>query len=752
MEMNAFSKNEIVWIHAQRQLPIEKFGRKSTNLQKALQLNFKVPTAFCISAKLSDRIARSSEKSQYHRILSSYVRKVLEESGSHKLVVRSSSIFEDLPGSLFSGLFDTYLNLSTTEEVIFAIEKIVNNAHQKALMPYFERVGKDPNTKHMAISVQAQIEPEISGIALLKPNTAYVEAVPGHLEGLISGEQSGFSFTVDLMSGAIAQKKKLNFPAQTFKLLAGELKSSNHLMLFKAFKSPTLEFAVLKGHLYVLQLKENEQQTVLNANHAVDATFFGSSIEDSGAKARAMRIFSESGLFTLPNLLIEIGTPISEIESRLTKFFENVRLATVRFSSGTDIGLPREFVSSKQDALRFIQSHHKKHYSIIIHEYIDVIRSFEFLIDSEFCMIEHIPGMWESNNSLQPDVIISSNGYFKGFRYTKRRQPVFDAKTIYMDDASSPLTVEKMEKFAKKMLHVRDVMIDRFSRTLPINVHAVWDSKTNALQCLNIRKGFKLPDYLKNVDGFHQVNKPSDLRNWDGSSPIRLALRTNRGNEYGLIELAKRLSTCPQPIVVDFGLLSHPAMVLREFGNELVPSYMIPGCFKGDVYERIDLNVLDDDIGPIPRIMREAVCLESDSYHIVKDRDPISANHFLAVSKTQSASTKDTDNVDHVVEIFSKITADRPGFYFERGRASFCTSGFSHPYDHFHIVIGLNNPRTFENLFRSLFGEIYPDISSAYQNVPEFGEYFVFGSAETGFAVTATKAAEKQIFRKNAEK
>ncbi len=735
---------QIAWIAGSDDIEQGIFGVKSCNLHKAGLRGIEVPSGFCISTHLAKKIAKAENKDRYHKVLHEYVCKLIENNKDERFIVRSSSIYEDRNGNYFSGLFDSYLNISTTEEIIIAIEKIIENARHSSLRPYFEHAGADQTADHMAILVQTQIKkPEISGVAIVSGETAYVEYTKGHLVGIISGEEKSSRLNLDLAM----LKEDVKSPTSANSKLRNWLKAVIESFDAASADEFVIEFARKKGDFYLLQVKEmrKEHFSVTNSPNLGTAVSEGPPFE--GAKAWAMNFFKKSGLFSRPLLVLKPHLPIAEIESELRRFFFKEVAATIRFSSGNSIGLPRGFISSYEEAMHFIRTYYKKNYAVIVHEYLDVKRSFEILVDDDLVLIEHIPGMWESENSLQPDVFILKTDTCTCYRYNEYRKAVLEKKYRNVPSrVNFPLRRREMSYLLKALVRAVDILRSGIEDGSPLNVHAIWDGTSKKLECLNIRRGFQTT-FKYDIEGpFHKVETLKDLSTWNRTSSIRLGLRTRRGDEANLISIAKALSGTKASVVVDFGLLSHPAMVLREYGIDLTPSYLVPDCFSEREFSKMELPLLEIE-NPIERIQSESPVIKNDKYHIVYDGDPITFKHLLCVGKSTATSVKDADDPEDVNNLFKELTSDEFGFFYERGRASFCTSEFAPAHNHFHVVAGLDEIQTFEKLRKLFGGQLAKTLGEAIKFAPTRGEYVIFGSGQCGFAVASVKNPPKRALR-----
>lgn len=726
------------------QVEVKDFGRKAALLYSARKVGLDVPAGFCISTKLCDRIANSESREKYVRMLAGFVRNAVAACESSKLIVRSSSRFEDHANGQFAGLFDSYSNVETTEDVVHCIEKIVKNSSRSGLLAYYERVKRDPSEVHMGVIVQCQVDTEYSGIAAIKGDSIYVEAVRGHLTSMLSGSERALCFSLAGDKFEYISKGAKTDIQNTAAELASKLQSMNFKQIANHFGDCVVEFGIVDGRGLIFQIRDTYEAEIDTADASTE---FAPGVSKSfGSKAAAMQFFSQNGLFSKPLRIVKAGVPIGDAMNRIEGLFEDSDRITVRFSRGNDIGLPRAFVSDPSEAKLFLQSNYQRDFTTIAHEYIDVIRSFELLIGHDFAVLEHVPGMWESNITLHPDVISISGTSAEAFVFNSERVVKLEhsGETI---ELKNPISDEQLNQFIQLLTDVADVVRGSSVIELPVNVHVVWDAISDGYHCINIRKGFEPQLLVVGFQMFHEVKSTSDLSSWDGKSAIRLKLQTERGEENRLIVLAKALSEIDATLVVDFGLLSHPAMVLRDFGCKLIPSYRVPQLIKEDGYTRRAIKV-DSGEDAFERIVREPHIRSTDSYFVLEDREPITSHHFLGVMKTRSPSVADSRRVDEVCYLFEEFSKDADSiFYFERGRASFCSSGFGSAHDHFHLVGDLDCENTFRRLAEKVRGRTYPDLKSAYDNAPISGEYCVFGCEKIGFMVSDSRVFGKRMFR-----
>lgn len=144
-----------------------------------------------------------------------------------------------------------------------------------------------------------------------------------------------------------------------------------------------------------------------------------------------------------------------------------------------------------------------------------------------------------------------------------------------------PLSLEKAAAWAERFVGDFRKIRDDFIHDLPVNVHFVSDPD-DAFHFLNIRptRRIDLEAYNESSIDFKanrmfRVENPSDVDAWDGVSKILVDAVADRGNESRIAGVAVALRDAGvRTVYCTFGLLSHPAIVLREFDLRVEPLYM----------------------------------------------------------------------------------------------------------------------------------------------------------------------------------
>jgi hypothetical protein len=247
----------------------------------------------------------------------------------------------------------------------------------------------------------------------------------------------------------------------------------------------------------------------------------------------------------------------------------------------------------------------------------------------------------------------------------------------------------------------------------------------------------------------------SDLQLWDRHSPILLRFTTQRGTENRVVEIAEKLlHHRDMPILIDFGLLSHPALILRELGFTVVPTYLHSGNrLLSPSYQTYEW-AFDRDNEPISRIRRELPLYLDRWVRVVPDRDPIAPGHLLVVGEEDVKSFADNgakESVGLLLQDGAPTLPRGPWLFIERGRARFCTSGFTAIHAHGHLLPAVKFDSRALELFAASIGAIqYGSIEEAFQAARRIGGEYMLATISGGPAFvravpTSTPVEKRQI-------
>ncbi len=223
-------------------------GGKARGLKILRSLGMSVPDACVLVHPHADQLDENQ------------IRKHLAMLGDHPKAVRSSAVSEDGHEASFAGQFESYLNLSTFEEVHGAILQCIGSAGAERVASYSGSLRQDADLR-LSVIVQNMVEASVAGVIFTanpanhRRDKVLINAVAGQGEKLVSGHCDAVRYEI-FRSGSDCAREALrngNFldEATLKKILEGALIAERY------FGTPVdMEWAIDgKGILYWLQVR-----------------------------------------------------------------------------------------------------------------------------------------------------------------------------------------------------------------------------------------------------------------------------------------------------------------------------------------------------------------------------------------------------------------------------------------------------------------------------------------------------------------
>lgn len=687
------TRSAVAWLGAVSTLDAAEFGWKAANLCVSNAVERRVPAGFAVSRHLVARIANGGATREDRELLRTAWSTLRDDSERLPIIVRSSSSIEHTRTNSFAGLFETVRDVTTFDAFLAAIRHCHAAGHGNRVERYATLRGTVLPPDHMAVLVQRQIRANRAALIQVTRVGYLFESYEGDLADRIQGEGLP-DHVLSSRHGRTNVLRSNGRPPQEF---FERLREIAHDIQHFAAECDTLleclmEIVSDEHDVYVLQLNlisEGDQLAIRAPSLVLDVTATALSADAPllGVKGAAMKYFHDTGLFESPLWVFPPDAGVDEIAAVLPDGPETAY--TVRYSHAADLGLPRSFVSGRDGVTRWVRQSRQRDWSTIVHSRIDVRSSFELLVTADAMLLEHIPGMWESDNNLDPDVIMYDGDTLRAWACRNSRVGRFISTHGLDERVIGPTPAGVLKGWAKRLMPVVERLRSDFAGALPLNFHFVADSQQRWF-FLNARSGFKLETLSGAVSGNpYVVRRASDLDGWDRHLPILLRFSAERGSESRVLAIAERLMhRRGVPIFIDFGVLSHPALILRELGFTVIPSYLGSGDrLLSPSYKKSEW-ALDCGDDPIARIRDEAYLYRDGQLRIVQDREPIVPGHLLLVAERPVRSFADAgvgDSLDAVLH--AEISPlPRRWLFYERGRARFCTSGFTNVHAHGHLL------------------------------------------------------------------
>lgn len=584
----------------------ERFGTKAAVLSRLAQTRTApVPEGWCLSLH-----EHTAEDIQTHGDLDQIWAKI--GNNGRLLVVRSSASVEDAPTTLFAGRFASQPDVSSRTGLLDAVKQVEESVHGVGVTDYLDAFGLSNENIRMSVLIQRQIESRFSGVTFTRSPEGFaeynmlVEIIPGPSAPLLVGEELGATYGLSRVSdegGESVLHDHLAGPIYDQQMITTLLP-----MVFetchrveRALGAPQdIEWAWDGEDLWVLQARELAPGT---PDVAIGFPL-GTSISNPeppvlkklprsrewGMKGAAEAYFTRIGRGAARCELILPGESMEKVQRILDKREPGPDGTVIRFSHRAQVGLPKRFVPPGDDIFAAFKSARGEHedWMGIVSDYVFIESSFEAYITPATLLVEHVPGNWEPDNKLPPDLFkFTEHGTeifrYTGFRRAKEEAPNVGALPHAIMRRMAPLSAERAEKWAMRFLEDFRIIRRDFQQDLPINVHFISDRSdefyflnirpTGTLEVVNFGRVEAGETYKENR--YFTVNTPDDVAGWDGVSNVLVDSVADRGHETRIASVAAALKRGGiDTVFCTFGLLSHPAIVLREFGLRVVPLYI----------------------------------------------------------------------------------------------------------------------------------------------------------------------------------
>ncbi|MBP0978242.1 MAG: phosphoenolpyruvate synthase, partial [Oscillospiraceae bacterium] len=265
-------------------LDTEKTGNKAAFLSRMKRNGFNVPDGIVLGKDcFLETVSADENKEDADKLLGSLTKENAKETSEKikelysglklsdeikteiekrtdpqkKYAVRSSGIKEDLEGFSFAGQYDTFINVSGTDDIADAVIKCYLSGYSETVLSYLASNGLASGGSEMAVIIEEMVNSEISGVAFtVNPMTGndkeiIIEVTEGQGENLVSGKVAAESYGYDWWN------KKIT--SSSGKLLS-EVKireiSCTALKIQQFFGYPCdIEFAMENEELYILQAR-----------------------------------------------------------------------------------------------------------------------------------------------------------------------------------------------------------------------------------------------------------------------------------------------------------------------------------------------------------------------------------------------------------------------------------------------------------------------------------------------------------------
>ena len=185
-------------------------------------------------------------------------------------------------------------------------------------------------------------------------------------------------------------------------------------------------------------------------------------------------------------------------------------------------------------------------------------------------------GIWEVDATEAPDIIQKKDDELTIWRFRQPREAkLINDENKFYKEKRDPFTFAQLQEFYKKLEPYKDRLEIVRKIFNPLFCHFYEDDQ-GRLCFINLRNVGGVPINEGSPSAFHVVKDISDIETWDGNLPVLFDVQTERDNDAPLIETIKALRDKEiKSVFVNYGILSHPAILLREAGVQVQQSYQL---------------------------------------------------------------------------------------------------------------------------------------------------------------------------------
>ncbi len=428
----------------------EIWGNKAAYLSDARQNGIPVPDGFCVLVK-EKKIDRGD--TSFSKDLEDWFHSLKKRTGALKYIARSSSPQEDRSNHIFPGIYKSKKDIRYYKELMDNIVLCYESFSSDIADMYLKEINvRTLEPEAFCIMIQEQVDPDYSGVAFTRvpipgyyeSDSCFVEMVKDHCQDMLQGKMESNAYIVDRMRRG-SWIRRLHCPSAIAEVLEEDIFGKLVSVINKISKlygrAFNIEWGYVNKEIVIYQIRPLSFRHIKIAKKRLGQSSLG-------LKANAMKKFRELGLFEKELLIIDPGKSVAEIEAILQTADFLSGAITIRYSYQKELGLPRYFANNKQEAFRFICDTYQSLWTIILHESISVRDSYELYLDKQRTVLEHVPGMWESDNKSAVDTWVYENGFVKAFAVNCLRRARYENASSNETRLIEPYTETEIRQIA----------------------------------------------------------------------------------------------------------------------------------------------------------------------------------------------------------------------------------------------------------------------------------------------------------------
>lgn len=580
----------------------ERYGPKAATLSRLKRNGVNVPDGYCIDLAKSS-VDEMQKNGELRRIWDSLEGGPVR-TDTEPIMVRSSASVEDSTSALFPGRFASRKDVRTFTDLIVGVSACERSPDDPAVKEYREALGLDIGKIRMGAIVQRQITAKLAGVAFTSAPEPYgehdmlIELTEGAADQLLLGESTGSLYSVVEGEGfdSYAHLSGPHLDTALITLVLSRLSAECRRVAQLLGAPQDIEWVWDGELLYIVQARPIRTPSV-DAGLPITSPLADQvhrglpslPMADAwGLKAAAAQYFRRLNWGAANATVVPPHTDASDVATILGNRIAGPRGTVIRFSVEAHVGVAKRFVAPGGDILRaFLETRQDAAWVGIVSDYVFVESAFEAYVSDRSLLVEHVPGNWEPDNQLPPDVFLWTESRFEFMRVASPRVAAVEVPSGrtapgVLRKSVRPLDDDVATEWAQHMISCFSTIRADLAPDLPVNVHFVSDSagrwyflNIRPTTHLNLQRSERLRSDTFKANRFFLVVSPLDIGHWDRQARILINCAADRGGLRRISAVARSLLDAGvSEVYCTFGVLSHPAILLREFGLNVVPLYV----------------------------------------------------------------------------------------------------------------------------------------------------------------------------------
>lgn len=263
----------------------EQYGSKASALGELIKSGVQVPKGFALSSEffckflkyngfnyntrdylacnkeIYDFVLNSEFSYEMETNLQNFLDKIKSEKFQGKYVVRSSALCEDNDNYSMAGMFSSFINLNSFEEIKNSIKKCYASLFDDKVISYFLNNNLNFEDLKMGVIIQQFVVGDYSGVIFsvdtidMDKSKMHINIVKGLCDNYVSGKEVSAFYAISKQTGQILEERipdKFDNPSK--KLL--DRLSNITLEIERIFcKYQDIEWTVNNNEIYILQAR-----------------------------------------------------------------------------------------------------------------------------------------------------------------------------------------------------------------------------------------------------------------------------------------------------------------------------------------------------------------------------------------------------------------------------------------------------------------------------------------------------------------